>query len=153
MCLLKNPNQFKHYTSTKMGVGTRVFKVMKCISKPEHDDVFVVSPFRPYVPYAIKDKMKPAVTITVDNLDAKSVLTAGVIHSYLSLDTCNSVLECDILPYAEPGERFCIVECMIPEGTPYWVGMDDTHCASTELILEKILLTRKQTRTIRLICW
>lgn len=151
MCLVKDPEHLEHDISPKGGI--RVFKLMKDFGIITPRNMFV-SPFSPYGPISLGQTMRPSYTFATDYMDRQSSLGAGVIHSYNDFDTCKMILENDLLPYADAGEIFYIIECTIPEGIPYWVDKNGIHCASTELVLEKIVLARNTNVRLRhMIVW
>lgn len=133
MCFLKYYNSDKHKIADKDIVCYKSVYVNTEDDNPK-DGWSICAGFHYKVGETYNEK-----TVLLDELDRYQTLSDGVFHSYTRLDLRylrGMVLYNEYYSIKHPK---CVMECVIPAGTPYWENLECQEYASTSIKVLRIM--------------
>lgn len=138
MCFFKDYNCDKHKIADKDIVCYKSVYV----KNPEDDNPKEGWSICAGFPYSVGATYNEK-TVLLDELDKYQTLSDGVFHSYTRLDLRylhGMVSHNEYYWFRRSIKRFkCVMECVIPAGTPYWENLECQEYASTSIKVLRIM--------------
>lgn len=91
--------------------------------------------------YVLGDEIVPEVDIEVSELDGQYKLEKGVVYSFQGRKYSEDMFGDYVEDFrVEKNELICLVKCIIPKGTPYWIDLTWIEIFGGEIASKKVII-------------